>query len=356
MERKEDDQAKAAGAGRTARGVRLLVPLLKATSAGWMRDNAMRLSAALALYTIMSLAPLLVITAKLVGALTRDAGYARDQVKAQVTGLMGSDVAAAVAPMLDSGRRQGSGVLAAVVSTAVLLFSATGVFAELQDSMNTIWGVKPKPNQGVRDFVRNRLLSLAMVFGTGFLLVVSMFLTTATVRLAAYVAGDAGWLALTLDPLVSFAVVTVLFAGIFKFLPDVLLAWRHVAVGAALTGLLFTAGKYALAMYFRYATPTSAFGAAGSLAAVLLWVYYSSFILFFGAEFTKVWSVRHLHEPVVPQENAVKVTEEDRARQGIPTEGRMADALGSGPLASGPAPTQAGRPDPRTAGGAAGRT
>ena len=126
-------QPAAGRGGNAARGVRLLVPLLKATSAGWMRDNAMRLSAALALYTILSLAPLLVITAKVVGALTRDAGYARDQVKAQVTGLMGRDVAAAVGPMLESGRQHGSGVLAAVVSTAVLLFSATGVFAELQD-------------------------------------------------------------------------------------------------------------------------------------------------------------------------------------------------------------------------------
>ena len=334
-------------AARAARGARLLVPLLKATAAGWMRDNAMRLSAALALYTIMSLAPLMVITAKIVGVVTRDAGYARDQVKAQITVLMGARVAEAVQPMLEGGARPGGGMLAAVLSTAVLLFSATGVFAELQDSMNTIWGVKPKPNQGVRDFIRNRLLSLAMVFGTGFLLLVSMFLTTAIVRLAGYLAGDARWLALTLDPLVSFVVVMVLFGGIFKFLPDVRLAWRHVGVGAALTAALFTAGKYALAMYFGYAEPTSAFGAAGSLAAVLLWVYYSSFILFFGAEFTKVWSVRHLHDAVVPQENAVKVTEEERARQGIPTEKRLADALTGDPLATGPAEPQAGRPDPR---------
>ena len=335
--------------GRVARAVRavgLLVPLLKATAGGWMRDNAMRLSAALALYTILSLAPLLVITAKLVGVATRDTNYARAQVTAQITDLMGTQVAQAIQPMLESGSRQGGGVLAAALSTAVLLFSATGVFAELQDSMNTIWGVKPKPNQGVRDFLRNRLLSLAMVFGTGFLLVVSMFLTTATVRLAAYLAGDTRWLALTLDPLVSFGVVSVLFAGIFKFLPDVRLAWRHVWVGAALTAGMFTAGKYALALYFRYATPTSAFGAAGSLAAVLLWVYYSSFILFFGAEFTKVWSVRHLHDAVVPQDNAVKVTEDDRARQGIPTEQRLTDALAGEPLDAGPADTQAGRPVP----------
>lgn len=306
----------------------------------------MRLSAALALYTILSLAPLLVITAKIIGLVASDGPRARDQVAAQVAALAGPQVAEAVKPMIASGGRPGGGSLAAVLSSAVLLFSATGVFAELQDAMNTIWGVKPKPNQGVRDFVRTRLLSLAMVFGTGFLLLVSMCLTTAAVRLAAYVAGDAAWVALALDPAVSLLVVAVLFAGIFKFLPDVKLLWRDVWVGAGLTAGLFTAGKYALALYFAHAAPTSAFGAAGSLAAVLLWVYYSSFILFFGAEFTKVWSVRHLHAPVVPAANAVAVTEEDRARQGIPTDRRLAEALAGEPLAAGPADTQAGRPVP----------
>jgi membrane protein len=330
-----------------AKNARLFVPLLKATTAGWMRDNAMRLSAALALYTILSLAPLLVITAKTVALLTRDTEYARVQVTEQIRDLMGAEVAKAIQPMLEAGGHQGHGLVAAILSTAVLIFSATGVFAELQDSMNTIWGVKPKPNQGIRDFIRNRLLSLAMVFGTGFLLVVSMFLTTVMVRLATYLAGDTKWLALTLDPTISFAVVLVLFAGIFKFLPDVQLAWRHVWAGALLTTFLFTVGKYALAMYFVYATPTSAFGAAGSLVAVLLWVYYSSFILFFGAEFTKVWSVRHLHTPVVPQDNAVKVTEEDRARHGIPSEQRLTEALTGDALHDGLAATQAGRPDTR---------
>jgi membrane protein len=322
---------------RASRFARSLVPLLKATAAGWVRDNAMRLSAALALYTILSLAPLLVITAKLIGVIIRDTDYARSQITAQVSALMGPQVAEAVQPMLASGSKPGGGVTATVFSTAVLLFSATGVFVELQDAMNTIWGVKPKPNQGMRDFVRNRLVSLAMVFGTGFLLLVSMCLTTAAVRLAAYFAGEATWLALFLDPAASLVVVTILFGGIFKFLPDVRLAWHHVLVGAGLTAVLFTAGKYALATYFGVAAPTSAFGAAGSLAAVMLWVYYSSFILFFGAEFTKVWSVRHLHEPVVPEANAVKVTEEDRARQGIPTERRLTDALAGDPLSEGPA-------------------
>ena len=309
-----------------------LFPVLQATAVGWVQDKAMRLSAALALYTILSLAPLLVITIKLVGVVLRNKDYARIQITDQITDLMGTQIAQAVQPMIENGGSHGGGVLATVVSTLVLVFSATGVFVELQDSMNTIWGVKPRPNQGVRDFIRNRLLSLAMVFGTGFLLLVSMCVSTVIDRVAVYVAGDSKWVALVLDPVISFGVVSVLFAAIFKFLPDVVLTWKHVWMGAAITAGLFTVGKYGLALYFRFATPTSAFGAAGSLAAVMIWVYYSSFILFFGAEFTKVWSLRRLGERVTVQDNAVKITEEDRARQGIPSEKRLKAALAGEPL------------------------
>jgi len=327
---------------KLAKLARSIIPLLKATATGWHQDNAMRLSAALAMYTILSLAPLMVITSKAVGALISDKDYARTQITQQIDTLMGPQVAKAVQPMLVAGTRPGGGKFATAFSTAVLLFSATGVFAELQDAMNTIWGVKPRPNQGVRDFIRNRLLSLAMVFGTGFLLLVSMFLTTAAVRLTAYFAGDDTWVTLALDTGVSLTVVTVLFAGMFRFLPDVRLAWKHVWGGAFLTAVLFTLGKYMLAFYFGYAAPTSAFGAAGSLAAVMLWVYYSAFILFFGAEFTKVWSLRLLHERVVPETNAVKVTEEERARKGIPTEQRVEAAVAGDPLPEGEAPPQTG--------------
>jgi membrane protein len=301
--------------------------ILKETVSDWIEVKAMRLSAALALYTILSLAPLLVITLKLVGVVLRNKDYAREQITDQITDLMGWRVAEAVQPMIEHAATPGAGSLAAIVSACVLIFSATGVFAELQDSMDTIWGVKPKPNRGLRDFVRTRIVSLAMVFGTGFLLLVSMFITAALENMASYVAGNAKWLGVTLDLVVSFAVESVLCAAIFKFLPDVKLRWRHVWLGAVLTAGLFTAGKYALALYFKYASPTSAFGAAGSLAAVLLWVYYSAFILFFGAEFTKVWSIHHLRSRVKPQPNAVKVTESERAKQGIPSEQRTCDAL-----------------------------
>jgi membrane protein len=306
---------------------RALLPILKETINDWLEDKAMRLSAALAFYTILSLAPLLVITLKIVGAILKNKESARDQMLDQISDLMGWHVAQAVKPMIETAGRPGGGHLAAVISSAVLLFSATGVFAELQDSMNTIWGVKPVPNRGLWDFLRHRLLSLAMVLGTGFLLLVSMFVTTVSDALAEYVAGNSKAVALVLDIVVSFGVSSVLFAAIFKFLPDVKLSWRHVWLGAVITAACFIVGKYALALYFRFASPTSAFGAAGSLAAVMLWVYYSSFILFFGAEFTKVWSIHHLGHRVVPHEHAVKVTEEDRAQQGIPSGKRLNQAL-----------------------------
>lgn len=315
-----------------------VLPTLKATVAGWVEDKAMRLSAALALYTILSMAPLLVITIKIVGVVLKNKDYARDQITDQITDLLGWRIAQAIQPMIDSSKEPGGGLVATVISSAVLVFSATGVFVELQDSMNTVWGVKPKPNRGIWDFIHHRLLSLAMVFGTGFLLLVSMFVTTLTDHLSNFIAGDRKWFGVFLDIVVSFAVIAVLFAAIFKFLPDVKLMWKNVWLGAVITSGLFTAGKYALALYFRFGSPASAFGAAGSLAAVILWVYYSSFILFFGAEFTKVWSIYHVGDRVVPEEHAVRVTEDDRARQGIPSEKRINDALAGRPLDTPPKP------------------
>jgi membrane protein len=280
---------------------------LKKTASSWVEDNAMRLSAALSLYTILSLAPMLVITIKLIGIIWKNTNSAREHMMQQMTSLMGPQAAEVVKPILEYSGKHGSGSLATIVSFAVLIFSATGVFNELQSAMNTIWCVKPKPNQGFRGFIRNRLLAVAMVFGIAFLLLVSMFVSTVLAALAKDIAGDAKWLGFMLDIVVSFGVVTLLFAAIFKFLPDAKVSWDHVWVGALLTAGLFTVGKYGLTLYFKFGTPTSAFGAAGSLAAVLLWVYYSSFILFFGAEFTKVWSMEH-GQAIVPDENAIKVT------------------------------------------------
>ncbi len=282
----------------------------------------MRLSAALSLYTILSLAPLLVITFKVVAMIWHGQEVARQQIMRQMSQLMGSQAADAIKPMLDGTSKPGGGHVATIVSTLVLLFSATGVFVELQDSMNTIWGVKPAPNRGIYAFIRNRLLSLGMVFGIAFLLLVSMFLTAVLSSFANWLISNSGWLLIAVDVIVSFVVVWILFAAIFKFLPDVQLSWRHVGAGALLTAALFTIGKYGLAIYFKKAAPTSAFGAAGSLAAVLLWVYYSAFILFFGAEFTKVWTLAKDHtikiEPfAVAAQQAPRSADQNAAPQSV---------------------------------------
>jgi membrane protein len=281
-----------------------------------MKDNAMRLSAALSLYTMLSLAPLLVITLKVIGMVWRGKDTARELISRQMTDLMGPQAADAIKPMLENSGHQGHGVLAATISIAVLFFSAAGVFGELQDDMNLIWGVEAKPNQGIWGFVHHRLLSIAMVLGIAFLLLVSMFVSTILAATAKYMAGDSKLLLFMLDVVVSFGVVTMLFAAIFKFLPDAKVPWRYVWLGAVMTALLFTAGKYGLTVYFKFAAPTSAFGAAGSLAAVMLWIYYSSFILFFGAEFTKVWALRHGHgiEPSAHAEKAHKEKESEAGK------------------------------------------
>lgn len=319
-----------------------LWPIIKETASDWMEDNAMRLSAALALYAILSLAPLLVITTKVISLVwMSNPEKAKTLFNEQLTSLMGHDAATYVATF-SRDMRPGAGLLATIISACILLFSATGVFAELQDSMNTIWGVKPKPNQGVWNWVRNRLLSLAMVFGIGFLLLISMFISALMTTASQQLFGRAGWIAHLGEIVLSLGIVTLLFAAIFKFLPDVKLSWRHVWTGAAITAVLFTIGKYGLAVYFKSNPPTSAYGAAGAPVAVLLWIYYSSFILFFGGEFTKVWSLHHGHR-VIPDESAVVVTEEDRAQQGIPSERRMRKALSGEPFGQPPA-SKAPRP------------
>lgn len=254
----------------------------------WVDDNVMRLSAALSLYTILSLAPLLVITIRILGWISHGKELARQNMSRQMTILLGSQAAGAVEPIITSTSRHRYGVAATAISTAVLCFSATGAFIELQDSMNTIWGRKTKPNKKIWAFVRNRLLSLGMVFGVGFMLLLSVFVSNVLIGAESYLSVQQEWLGFLTHVVLPFGIVFVLFSAIYKFLPDVSVAWKHVWPGALMAACLFTAGKYGLQIYLAYAAPASAYGAAGSLSAILLWVYYSAFSLFYGAEFTKV--------------------------------------------------------------------
>jgi membrane protein len=219
------------------------------------------------------------------------------------------------------------------------LFGASGVFGQLQDSLNTIWEVKAKPGAGIWGFIRARFLSLCMVLGTGFLLLVSLALTT---FIDAVTGSMGGWLPMPAFVLhllnfgVSFVVITLLFAMIFKYLPDVHVPFTNVWIGAVGTALLFTLGKYGLAMYLGRESTASPYGAAGSVIIILMWVYYASLILFFGAEFTQVYTKKTA--PVALKPHAVPVRENDRAEQGIPRTGSKAGERASKPIpvSSGP--------------------
>jgi membrane protein len=292
--------------------------LVKETFDEWDRDKASRLAAALAYYTAFSLAPILVISIAIAGMVLGERA-AHGEIVAQLEGLVGTEGARLIEQMIAASRKPSQSIPATAVGFAVLVFGATGAFGELQESLNTIWEVKPRPGRGWRGLVRDRLFSLTMVLGTGFLLLVSLVLSAALAGVGAYLNG----LLLLPEPLLhvfnlvlSLALVTLLFALIFKVVPDAKIAWRDVWIGAAITALLFTLGKFVIGLYLGKSTIASSFGAAASLAILLIWIYYSAQILFIGAEFTQVYATR-FGSRIRPARGAVPVDETDRAEQGI---------------------------------------
>jgi membrane protein len=289
---------------------------LKDTVTQWVEDGPFQLAAALSYYTLFSLAPLLIIAIAIAGfAFGREA--AQNQIVETIQGLIGRDSAQAVQQMIqNASNKPGTGVISTFFGVIVLLFGAGGVVGQLQTSLNTIWGVAPKAGLGLWGFVRQRFISFAMVLGIGFLLLVSLvisaFLTALTQIMGTFL-GGAAFIAHALDVIVSFAFVTALFAMIYKFLPDARIHWRDVWIGAALTSLLFTVGKFLIGLYLGSSGVTSAYGAASSLVTILLWVYYSSLIFFFGAEFTQVYASQY-GSGVVPAENAQSISAADETQ------------------------------------------
>jgi membrane protein len=283
--------------------VRRAWQLLSETFNEWSEDRAPRLGAALAYYTLFSLAPVLVIAIGLAG-LVFDRRTVERQVLDQVTALVGAQGAEAVQAMLASATADPAGGLVAVaLGVVALVLGATGAFAELQDALNTIWNVKARPGGGVGGMVRARALSFAMVLVIAFLLLVALVVSAALAALGPLLGAvvPPGVLH-AVNTVVSLAVITGLFATIFKVLPDVEVPWRDVWPGAVLTALLFVVGKEAIGLYLGKAGVASGYGAAGSLVVVLVWVYYAAQILFFGAEFTQVYARRR--RPVVPAAGA----------------------------------------------------
>jgi membrane protein len=292
--------------------------LFASAGTAWKRVKAARLGAALSFYTILAIPPLFVIVI-FIASLALDPNTVRSKLFAEVGGLVGEQGAQAIESAMASQYDTTKGLWASMVAICTLVVSATGLFIELQDALNTVWGVKEKP-AGIVGFIKNRLLSFAMVMGIGFLLLVSLIISTALSAFGKYLSGltpgvQALWT--VVNAFVSFGVVTVLFALIFKVLPDVKITWRDVWIGAVVTALLFTAGKFLMGLYLGRSSIVSAYGAAGSLILILLWVYYSAQILFFGAELTRANASR-LGRQIKPARNAEWASDAESASNAPP--------------------------------------
>lgn len=298
-----------------------LPTLLKLTYQGWKADNASRLSAALAYYTIFSLAPLLVIVIAITGLFWQQ-DVVQSQIMNQVEGLVGAEGRTFVSDLLTSASRPAEGITATVIGLITLLFGALGVFNELHNSLNAIWDVKEEETKGflesIKKVVFTRLLSFTMILGIGFVLLVSLVISAGISAVNETVGNAVPMSEILLqivNLIISIGVITLLFALIFKFLPDAEIAWRDVWLGAFVTALLFSLGKFLIGLYLGNSAVASSFGAAGSLVLLLIWIYYSAQILFFGAEFTQVYANQY-GSKIVPEGEDVPDASREKAQPG----------------------------------------
>jgi membrane protein len=284
--------------------------LLKQTGSEWIEDKAPQLGAALAYYTVFSLAPLILVLLAVIGFIFRDdPGGAWRKITEQMSYFLDKSALDVVQGIAQKAAQPGKGLLATIIGVALALFGASGVFGQLQDALNTIWGVKAKPGAGIWGFLRTRFLSFAMVGGLCFLLLVSLTLESVLKGFSHYVQSALPGgivLAIAVYWVFDLAVVILLFGIIFRYLPDAKIHWRDVWIGAAMTAIFFAIGKWALGLYLGSGSAASAYGAASSLITLLLWVYYSAQILLFGAEFTQVYA-EHAGRGAAPDEHAVRV-------------------------------------------------
>ena len=288
--------------------------LLKLTVQEWLQDKAPQLGAALAYYTVFSLAPLILVLLAIVGAIFRDdpAG-AWSKLTEQMSYFLDKSAVQMVENIAEKASQPGKSTLATIIGVTLALFGASGVFGQLQDALNTVWGVKAKPGLGIWGFLRTRFLSFAMVAGVCFLLLVSLAIEALLKGFSHYIQSVVPGgltIAVSVYLIFDFAVITTLFAMIFKILPDVKTRWRDMWVGAVMTAVFFLIGKWALGLYLGSGTAASAYGAAGSLITLLLWIYYSSQILLFGAEFTQVYA-SEFGSPIEPDKYAVRIEQKE---------------------------------------------
>ncbi len=266
------------------------------TFSAWKAHEAQRLAAALAFYTILSLAPLIILVIAVL-ALAFGHSSAQDQIISQVKGVVGLDGATAVRTMIEHAQRPASSISALIIGVMTLLFGASGVLGELRSALNIIWDVKPASSSGLAGLIKERLFSFGMVLATGFLLLISLVVSATLAGMGKFFGGSLPMPEIVLSAisfLISFAGTAILFALIFKYVPETTITWKDVRIGAIATAFFFTIGKSLIELYMGKAGVASAYGTAGSLIVVVVWVYYSSMIFFFGAEFT--------HELALPQE------------------------------------------------------
>lgn len=283
--------------------------VLKKAFDGFGDDKVLKLSAALAYYTVFSIGPMIIVIIYFAGVI-----YGREAIQGtifnQIQGLVGADAAAQIQSMIKSSALSSTRGLAATIGIVTLVLGATSVFGEIQESINIIWNLKPKPKKGWLKMIINRLLSFSVIISLGFILLVSLIvngLVEALMdRLQAYFPNVTVVLLYIINLLITFGVITTLFGVIFKVLPDAKIRWRDVTVGSMVTAVLFMIGKFAITFYIGKSNVGGTYGAAGSLVVLLLWVYYSSVILYFGAEFTKAWAI-HYGGAIHPNQYAVWV-------------------------------------------------
>jgi len=298
-----------------------IINVIKKAFSGFGDDKVTKLSGSLAYYTVFSMGPLLVVIISLCGLfLGREA--IEGKVYSTLTGFVGSDTAAQLQEIIKNASIAGKSKIAAIIGTITLIVGATTVFAEIQDSINGIWGLKPKPKRGWLKMLQNRFLSFSVIISLGFLLLVSLGVTTIidgfSERLRAHFPEVTVVVFYIVNLVITLAVTGLIFGVIFKVLPDAEIRWKDVAAGAIATAILFMLGKFGISFYISKSNVGSTYGTAGSLVVLLLWVYYSSIILYFGAEFTKAYAVEYGSE-IHPNHYAVttKVVEVETGQQSV---------------------------------------
>jgi membrane protein len=287
--------------------------LLKDTFKDFSDDECPVRAAALSYYIVFSLPPLLILIL-LIASAVFDPAQVQQALTEQMGGFMGPQGAQEIGTIMQEAERPGGKGVKAVLGIAAIIFGATGSFLQLQSALNRAWEVEPDPKQGgIKNMITKRILSLGMILGVAFLLLVSLALSAALSALGGMIGrlipGGSEVVAHIVNFVLSFVVITLLFAAIYKVLPDARISWKDVRVGAVVTALLFTIGKFLLGLYLGRSNPGEAFGAAGSLALLLVWIYYSSMIVLFGAEFTQAWAIRH-GAGIVPKEGARRLNDE----------------------------------------------